>query len=81
MRHTWPYNEDMNTLREAAELPRLTSNDLCDACHVPASVRALSIDGELLFCGHHFTKHEDALMEWAYQIVDDREISPESLDN
>jgi hypothetical protein len=37
-------------------------------------VEAKGIEGSLLFCGHDFTKHEEALYNWAYEIVDEREF-------
>jgi hypothetical protein len=37
------------------------------------------LQGDLIFCGHHFSKHEEALYNWAYDIVDEREfINPKS---
>lgn len=50
----------------------LTSLDRCDRCGSQALVRAKSVNGELLFCGHHFHKHSAKLVEWAYDILDER---------
>lgn len=52
----------------------LTLQDRCDRCNAQAFVLVKGVSGELLFCGHHFTKHEDALYNWAYDIVDEREF-------
>lgn len=52
----------------------LTLQDRCDSCNAQAFVMVKGMSGELYFCGHHFTKHEDALYNWAYDIVDEREF-------
>lgn len=52
----------------------LTLQDRCDSCNAQAFVVVKGMSGELYFCGHHFTKHEDALYDWAYDIVDEREL-------
>jgi hypothetical protein len=31
------------------------------------------ISGELMFCGHHYTKNQEALEKYAYEIVDERD--------
>ena len=48
--------------------------DRCDRCNAQAWVEAKGMEGSLLFCNHHFTKHEEALYNWAYEIVDEREF-------
>ncbi|MEV0269646.1 hypothetical protein AB0H43_12765 [Hamadaea sp. NPDC050747] len=36
--------------------------DMCDACHAAKAAHQVSKDGqELLFCGHHFKLHYEAL--------------------
>lgn len=52
----------------------LNLQDRCDRCGAQAFVFAQGINGDLLFCGHHFTKHEEALYNWAYEIIDEREF-------
>ena len=38
--------------------------DRCDRCGAEAKYQAvLSSGGQLLFCGHHFTEHEKALVD------------------
>lgn len=58
----------------------LTNLDRCDACGAQALVRVRGVSGELLFCGHHYTKNEAALIEFAYEILDEREkINPKPM--
>ena len=52
----------------------LTLQDRCDRCQAQAFVLVKGMEGELLFCGHHFTKHEEALYDWAYDIIDERDF-------
>lgn len=53
--------------------PTLTALDRCDAgCGAAAKVLVKGIEGELLFCGHHYAKHETALDSWAYDVHDER---------
>ena len=54
----------------------LVKSDRCDARNCPAQAFVLAkfITGELYFCGHHFSKHEDAIVSTAYDIVDEREM-------
>lgn len=63
----------MHTMEKTKE-QSLTLQDRCDRCNAQAFVLVKGVSGELLFCGHHFTKHEDALYNWAYDIVDEREF-------
>ena len=52
----------------------LTVLDRCDRCQAQAFVLVKGLNGELIFCGHHFAKHEEALYDWAYDIIDEREF-------
>jgi hypothetical protein len=52
----------------------LTALDRCDRCQAQAWVAAKGVEGELFFCGHHFVKHEDKIVKWAYQVIDEREF-------
>lgn len=57
----------------------LNATDRCDRCQAQAFVLVKGIQGDLIFCGHHFTKHEEALYNWSYDILDEREfINPKS---
>lgn len=59
----------------------LTAVDRCDAgnCSAQAFVRAVGVNGELLFCSHHYNKivdnavGYDRLSKFAYQIIDERD--------
>jgi len=51
----------------------LTTADRCDKCSAQAYVRATGVNGELYFCGHHFSGIEESLLKWAFEIVDERE--------
>jgi hypothetical protein len=37
--------------------------DVCDSCGAQAYVRVTLEFGELLFCGHHATKHRESLAD------------------
>ena len=49
----------------------LNANDRCDACSSQAFVWVNGVNGDLLFCRHHFLKHEDKLRDWAFEIIDE----------
>lgn len=56
-------------------LAELTAHDRCDRCGAQAYVKVQFTPAtatELLFCGHHFADHEQALEEQAYLISDQR---------
>jgi len=63
----------METMEQIKE-QMLTLQDRCDRCQAQAFVLVKGMEGELLFCGHHFTKHEEALYDWAYDIIDERDF-------
>lgn len=46
--------------------------DRCDRCQAQAFVLVNFMEGELFFCGHHFTTHELMLREKGYEIIDER---------
>ena len=62
---------------KVAEKPKvqytLTAFDRCDRCGAQAWVKASGVNGELLFCSHHFNKASKKIKEWAFEIVDERE--------
>ncbi len=66
----------MNT--ETTTAPTLTGLDRCDTgnCGAAAKVLVKGLQGELLFCGHHYHKFEEALSSWSYDIVDERSLVP-----
>jgi hypothetical protein len=58
----------------------LDNTDRCDAdCSAQAYVRAVGVNGELMFCSHHYNKIVDnavgysKLEQFAYQVIDERE--------
>jgi len=57
----------------------LTANDRCDQCGAQAYVSVTGVNGELMFCGHHYNKIMDnpkgyeKMMSFAITIVDERE--------
>ena len=67
----------MSTLVEQetpVQPPPLNALDRCDACGGRAYVRVLlTSGGELLFCGHHFRKHEPSLVAVVDFVQDERE--------
>lgn len=59
----------VNTMEER----QLKIADRCDRCGAQAFVLVKGVSGELYFCGHHYTKNEEALSKFAYEIIDERE--------
>lgn len=52
--------------------PELSATDRCDRCNAQAYVRVeLSAGGDLLFCGHHWSRHEDVLRPQAATVIDE----------
>jgi hypothetical protein len=57
----------------------LTLSDRCDRCNAQAYVKAVGLDGDLLFCAHHYNKivdnavGYDKIMKFAINIVDERD--------
>ena len=43
------------------EVNAIGALDVCDSCGAQAYVRVTLAFGELLFCGHHATKHRESL--------------------
>ncbi len=50
----------------------LSATDRCDQCSAEALVLVKGVNGELMFCGHHYNKNEVALIKFSYEIVDER---------
>lgn len=62
------------TLTQTDARPALSAADRCDRCGAQAYVRVvLAGGGELLFCRHHYTEHEDKLRGVAIAVDDERE--------
>jgi len=52
--------------------PALTATDRCDRCQAQAYVRVVLPGGsDLLFCGHHWGRHGEALRPQAEHIHDE----------
>jgi hypothetical protein len=57
----------------------LKATDRCDSCGSEALVMVTGLNGELLFCGHHYNKIMDnpigyeKMMKFAITILDERE--------
>lgn len=62
---------------EAAEpVPVLSMTDKCDKCGHQAYVLAKGIEGDLMFCGHHYRDYEIDLISWAFEVIDERHLIP-----
>ena len=57
----------------------LKATDRCDSCAAEALVQVTGLNGDLLFCGHHYNKIMDnpdgykKMMSFMISIVDERE--------
>lgn len=52
--------------------PALSATDRCDRCNAQAYVRVILPGGsDLLFCGHHWNRHEPVLRPQAIEVVDE----------
>lgn len=60
----------MDTMVEE-KLDTLNASDRCDACGSQAFIWVNGVNGDLLFCRHHFMKHEEKLREYAFEIIDE----------
>ena len=57
---------------EETQTDTLNATDRCDACKSQAYVWVNGISGDLLFCGHHFSKSEEKIRAYAFEIIDER---------
>jgi hypothetical protein len=51
--------------------------DRCDSCNAKAYYMVRFEFGDLFFCRHHFVKHEEALLEKAFDIYDESDFVDE----
>jgi hypothetical protein len=52
----------------------LTAVDRCDVCDAQAYVQIKGISGEILFCGHHYSKAcGEKLTAFAFDVIDERD--------
>jgi hypothetical protein len=66
----------MNMMAEKIEDKKeyvLGPTNRCDSCSAEALVLVKGVTGELMFCGHHYSKNEEALSKFAYETIDERE--------
>jgi hypothetical protein len=72
----------MNTMIDTPEVVKewvLKATDRCDSCAAEALVQVTGLNGDLLFCGHHYNKiidNEDGykkIMSFMINIVDERD--------
>jgi hypothetical protein len=72
----------MKTMIEAQEEVKdwaLNATDRCDSCAAEALVQVTGLNGELLFCGHHYnsimsnTAGYKKMMSFMISIVDERD--------
>ena len=58
---------------------KLSPLNRCDRCNAEALVQVTGLNGDLLFCGHHYNKimdnavGYDKMMKFAITIIDERE--------
>jgi hypothetical protein len=64
--------EDVLVQESIEETDTLNATDRCDSCGAQAYVWLNGVTGDLLFCGHHFTKYEEKLRSYAFEILDER---------
>lgn len=73
-----PISKDVMTEEETVTVarglrPSLTLADRCDRCGAQAFASSHhGTHGSLLFCGHHFAKHEAGLIGAGFEIQDER---------
>lgn len=72
----------MSIMTETAEQQKewvLKPTDRCDSCAAEALVQVTGLNGDLLFCGHHYNKIMNSadgyasMMKFAITIVDERD--------
>ena len=72
----------MNTMIDTPEEVKewtLKATDRCDSCAAEALVQVTGLNGDLLFCGHHYNKIMDnadgykEMMSFMISVIDERE--------
>jgi Zn ribbon nucleic-acid-binding protein len=53
---------------------KFTAHDRCDRCSAQAYVRVVLPSGDLLFCGHHWSRHEEVLRPKAVEVYDETHL-------
>lgn len=52
----------------------LKASDQCDRCGAQAYVLVVLLNGDLLFCGHHFQQYQTNLEKIALSVNDQRAL-------
>jgi hypothetical protein len=58
---------------------QLSPKDRCDKCNAEALVRITGLNGDLMFCGHHYNKIMNnpegykKMMSFAITVIDERD--------
>jgi hypothetical protein len=74
-----------NLIEQIEKKWTLDTSHRCDVCGSQAYVQTLGVTGDLLFCAHHYQgildneKAQEAMTQFAYQIIDEREHLQEEL--
>lgn len=72
----------MNTMIDQEVIPKewqLNALDRCDSCDAQAYVKVVGLNGELLFCNHHYNKIMNdqegylKMMSFMIEVIDERE--------
>lgn len=72
----------MSTMIEANVEPKawiLKATDRCDSCNAEALVQVSGLNGDLMFCGHHYNKIMDnpegynKMMSFMISVIDERD--------
>ena len=59
----------------------MDSRDRCDRCSAQAYYLVKLLEGELMFCRHHFLKHEETLSKISYEIIDESiKLEPQKVE-
>ena len=74
-----------NLIEEIDKKWTLDASYRCDSCGAQAYIQTIGVTGDLLFCAHHYDnimrneKAQEAMTQFAYQIIDEREHLQEEL--
>lgn len=49
----------------------LKLSDRCDRCSAQAFILAKGIQGELMFCNHHYNKFKENIDSWAFEVINE----------
>lgn len=69
----------VSKIEEATKEYQLKASDRCDSCGAQAYIWANGLNGDLMFCAHHYEEimanavGYDRMMKFAIEVVDERE--------